>query len=305
MKRIILLFIAFVLTVSFIKSQNYIPFPTTNANWNTYFIYNCSSSAVPFDTSILSYEVMGDTIINLELYKKIYKEKFSAYNPSSKKVIGAIRELNKKIFYIGETYFGLHATTEVLLYDFNAQIGDTIQHDIYFYSIVLDIDSILINGKYRKRYEVDNNWLYHNPDFIVEGIGSLKNSLFGHISDIPTCGTSYWEHICFTHNDSLIYINPTFDDCFPIDTILLSINIKNNNDQINIYPVPFCSEINISNIYNNDIVNVEITDLTNRIVYKEELRDNHINLTINKGTYILILRNSNEEIILKRKILKQ
>ncbi len=104
----------------------------------------------------------------------------------------------------------------MLLYDFTAQVGDTVHHSgkAAFRSIILEIDSIQIGGEYRKRYKVDNGWFYHNPDYIVEGIGSIQNGLLGHISDIPLCGTHYWEHVCFSEGGIVKYKNPAYSDCY-------------------------------------------------------------------------------------------
>ena len=71
--------------------------------------------------------------------------------------IGGLRENDKKIYYLGETIFSLYCEEEFLLYDFTKQIGDTIKHDPegLFFSVILDIDSVLIGDGYRKRYSID------------------------------------------------------------------------------------------------------------------------------------------------------
>ena len=173
-----------------LKSQNYFPFPVENVNWNVYYRGTCHDG--PPDTVLLRYAIHGDTTINEVDYKKLCLESGDTINPTVKS-IGGIREENKKIFYHGWTILSSTNDKEYLLYDFTKQTGDTIKHNPqgWFYSVILDIDSILIDGTYRKRYEVDNVWFYQNPDYIIEGIGSVKNGLLGHISDIPTCGTHF------------------------------------------------------------------------------------------------------------------
>lgn len=170
-----------------LKSQDYVPFPTESVNWNVFYVETCSET--PSDTILLRYTIHGDTTINETQYSKLCIESGDTANPKINS-IGGLREIDKKIYYKGQTIIGGGNDEEYLIYDFSKQVGDTIKHDSYggFYSVVLDIDSVIIDGDYRKRYQVDNHWFYQNPDYIIEGIGSVKNGLLGHISDIPTCG---------------------------------------------------------------------------------------------------------------------
>lgn len=218
-------------------AQEYVSFPTENASWHVLYSGTCHEG--PSDTVVFKFTIQGDTLVDETAYRAL----FLSIGDSSKQVtiaFGAIREEDKKIYYTGNTMLGLNTYEIVLLYDFTKQIGDTIRHDSYDesekYSVVLNIDSVLIGEKYRKRFMVDNNWYYHNPDTIIEGIGSVKNGLIGHISDITTCGHHYWEHICFKQNNEVLYQNPNYDSCEPI--------FKKNSfeqipvSQIKIYPNP-------------------------------------------------------------------
>lgn len=202
-----------------VKSQNYVPFPTENVNWNVYYRGTCNEME-PVDTILLRYALHGDTTINDVVYNKLCLESGDTANPIIQP-IGGIREEDRKIYYRGQDILGGSQEEELLLYDFTVQIGDTIKHDSYgvFHSVVLDVDSIIINGNYRKQFEVKLSGFYHSPDFVVEGIGSIKNGLIGHISDIPTCGSHYWEHVCFKENGIVKYLNPSFDGCFPANLL--------------------------------------------------------------------------------------
>ena len=197
-----------------LQGQQYFPFPSENARWNIYLLTTCDNDSPP-DTFLLRYALHGDTVINDLAYGRLCLEKGDMVDPEIEPV-GAIREEDRKIYYIGQGFLGSDLSDEVLLYDFTARVGDTIDHTENgpFRSIVLETDSIQIDGEYRKMYTVDHGWLYHNPDYIVEGIGSIKNGLLGHISDIPTCGTHYWEHVCFSENGEVRYRNPAYSDCY-------------------------------------------------------------------------------------------
>lgn len=161
----------------------------------------------------------GDTTVNNVQYHKLYLETKNTNNPQTQ-LTGFLREQNKEVYYIGGDFLSLNDccdNTELLLYDFNTQVGDTIVHtpDSILYSVVLDIDSVQIDGIFRKRYIVNNPKLYsQNPDYIIEGIGSVKSGLLGSITDRPTClGPINWEHICFEENGIVKYLNPAFSGC--------------------------------------------------------------------------------------------
>ncbi len=192
------------------KSQTYVPFPTANASWNVRSIRYCDDLIHP-DTSIIRYKLQGDTIINSLQYHKLYLELGDTLTPQIT-FVGALRELNKKI-YITSFAFAAYLNQEWLLYDFSVQVGDTIKHDPnygYPYTVISDIDSVLIDGAFRKRYKVDRGF----TDYITEGIGSVTKGLLDHITPIPTgiCGTSS-DHICFEENGVVKYLNPAFSDC--------------------------------------------------------------------------------------------
>ena len=206
-------------------SQKYVPFPIENAGWNVMLSHTPEYFQQTRD--ILHYTLRGDTTINDKLYKKVCIVKGTTENPA---YIGGLRESNKQIFYAG-TGFGYISDAnranqqrikhikncspslltengnEVLLYDFNAKVGETVQwgHD---YVVISKIDSVLVGNSYRKRYRLNDN------DILIEGIGSVVKGLFGSISDIPACGGSwYWEQICFSENGETVYLNPSYVDC--------------------------------------------------------------------------------------------
>ncbi len=244
----------------------------------------------PSDTTILRYTIHGDTTINNIAYKKLCLESEDTINPKIRG-IGGIREADKKIYYNGETVTFNTDYKEYLLYDFTKQIGDTIRHipQGYFYSVVLDIDSVLIDGAYRKRYKVDNHYFYQNPDYIIEGIGSVKNGLLGHISDIPTCGYHYWEFICFKENGNLLYLNPSFRDCLS-SNFLMGVNFMKTDSQIKIYPNPVTNQLQIEN-NSNENISIKIIDINGRSIIDRQLNETKVNLKldIRPGVYNVLI----------------
>lgn len=288
-----------------VKSQKYFPFPTENVNWNVYLESSCDES--PPDTILLRYTIHGDTTINEILYNNMCLEYGDTSNPVINS-IGGLREDDKKVYFIGKDFIGYDHYEEVLLYDFSKQIGDTIKHssDGIFYSVIEDIDSININGSYRKRFQVNNHWFYHNPDYIIEGIGSVQNGLLGHITMIPTCGYHYWEHICFREQGIVKYLNPSFQDCFPKNLIALLYKIDFKKD-IQIFPNPTNDLLIVENNINNKTLLLKIYDVNGRLLNQETLitRKSIINMPIVSGLFYVIITDMNGNIINSEKIIKK
>jgi hypothetical protein len=288
-----------------LKSQVYVPFPTENVYWNVFYAGTCGEA--PPDSVLIRYTIHGDTIINEIQYSKLCVESGSTINPTIQS-IGGLREAEKKIYYIGQTIIGGEFDDEYLLYDFTKQIGDTIKHDSYdgFKSVILDIDSVLIGASYRKRYLVNNHWFYHNPDYIIEGIGSVKNGLLGHISNIPTCGTHYWEHICFQLNEEVLFLNPLYDECFP-SNLLSSTVLQWNETKIKIYPNPTTERLYINNNTNERELFIIMYDINGRIRLSTNLLEqNNINvLQLEKGVYVVKVTDQNGEVLATERIIKQ
>lgn len=227
-----ILFLIFILQLTIVKGQQYFPFPDSGAIWN-----NAHFSYSQQDTMYSQYGIIGDTILDLTPYHKLYLLNDTSLDPSNTTYVGALREESKKIFFRYN-----YCQHEILLYDFTKQVGDSIyslfsEFEILscdsttsYNGIIAGIDSTLINGAYRKVYHIDP-WY---PDWI-EGIGSLAG-LLNPISPQIT-GFDTWELVCFKKDGDVIYLNPNFNTCFPL-IVGINKNIINSNNRIKIYPNP-------------------------------------------------------------------
>jgi hypothetical protein len=205
MKKIIM-FILLVISIG-LSAQKYVPFPTENAQWSEIHIQQgyCEPNGCK-----TQYKILGDTTINSILYHKIYEQDDSLQTSESIFYVGGIREMSKKIFFLSK-----YCSHEVRLYDFSKNIGDTISNiSTQYYCTgnnsrfitIIKIDSILIDGNYRKVFHFDN-YLYENHVWI-EGIGSTYGLLKPSI-ELPTCKCT-WDLVCFHQNNELIYLNRLF-----------------------------------------------------------------------------------------------
>lgn len=287
--------IPFYLSLS-ISGQDYIPFPIKNANWNIYLETTCDNNSPP-DTFLLRYTIDGDTTFNEKIYNKLYVEQGDIVNPKME-AVGGIREEDKRVYYFGQCFLGSETEQEYLLYDFNVQIGDTIMHssDGQWKSIVLNIDSIQITDHFRKRFRVDNGWFYHNPDYIVEGIGSVINGLLGHISDIPICGTHYWEHVCYQENGQVLYQNPTYVDCYAGVNLSSIESFKRFN--ISFFPNPFHEYIQVNIPNEEKDLSLKIYNAQGQLIVEKKIIETHSQILIPGplGIYIAILMDTEGQV---------
>jgi hypothetical protein len=96
-----------------------------------------------------------------------------------------------------------YSENEILLYDFNKnRVGDS----LFANCPIIDIDSVWIHNTYRKRYKIQD-------DYVVEGIGSVKQGLFGYITSKPMCSYFSWEFLCFSQNAETVFKNPAYMNC--------------------------------------------------------------------------------------------
>lgn len=200
-----------------IHSQDYYPFPDSNAIWNIVGENNIQSNEFRS-----RFGIFGDTIINSTSYRKIYDLYDTNLIHENSTYFAAVRLENKKVFV------KLQDFPETILYDFSLSIGDTIWYEIggcafsggsYFdfqshWKTVTSIDTVTVeNGEQRKRWHLESEFLNDNW---IEGIGSVMwYGLFNpFITDIILNGDIFY-FACFKHNEQVIYLNNPFcDECF-------------------------------------------------------------------------------------------
>jgi hypothetical protein len=224
---------------AFIKAQQYVPFPDSNAVWSEEEIDGMG----PCQPCKYQFRMKGDTIIDSIQYHKIYKENDSLLNSSNLIYFGEIREQSKRIYY-------RCCNHDIRLYDFSKSVGDTIKNLYSEFSgcnaisdsaTITNIDSILIDGNYRRVFHLNT---YNNPVWI-EGIGSI-NGLLNAVVGEPTCSCT-WDLVCFQNNDSVKYLNPKYSTCFPEITGITNYTVVENTVSVLPNPVTDISEIQWSN----------------------------------------------------------
>jgi len=225
MKNYLFILLALAFLKANTQTYQYVPFPTGNAIWSENYYYSGEKSE-QYEKFAINGE---DTIINSIVYKKLFLFHTSQFYNDSAICIGGIREVNKKIFYYGDSVHMLKPMitynncngNEILLYDFSLNIGDTINEECFngFSTVITDIDTLLIGNKLRKVFHFNTpffNW--------VEGIGNVNmnnNGLGGllyYVGDFPA--KTIWLKnflICFKQNDTIIYFNNNYSECMPLN----------------------------------------------------------------------------------------
>lgn len=285
MKKLFLLaVIAFMTFAAY--AQQYIPFPMNNALW-TYRIVG--SMNPPYEWTHID-SLGGIITIDTIQYASVYEEDY---------LKGGIREdsAEKKIYF--NDY-----SQEIVLYDFSLSIGDTIFYPTPLdnYKVVTDIDSILVAGQYRKRFQLINA-LYSMPDTWIEGIGSvyrygLLNPYYPWI--VLDGSTPYFG--CFTH-DSVVYIDGTtcYGAC-PCSYWLVDIDesVQMNNGDITIFMDASNNSLQID-MSNADIIYqyIDLLDSRGKLISRQPAELENIEVDVSglpEGIYLLNIVGSNGSI---------
>ena len=119
-------------------------FVDTTKLWN---VAECSVGPFGEDCRTTSYKLHGDTTIGIHTYKKLYVGMDTTLTNGT--LIGAMRDSGQKVYYN-------NALGEHLLYNFGANVGDTIKPLSYLfcsenYLIVDSVDTVIVHGQSKRR----------------------------------------------------------------------------------------------------------------------------------------------------------
>ena len=236
-----LIFLLFLLPSIHSNSQGYQGFPTADGYWKVQF-GNVTCLDIHFLNDICSeyqYIVTGDTTINAQVY-----EKFSLSgrdrNPGNETWTfwdsgyhGCYRNdlANKQVYLIPKD-----SLSEVLLYDFNLDVNDTLPDTYVYhpeeYSIITvdQVDSILVNNTYLKRYHLNNAGF--GGEYLIEGIGST----LGLLTYITPFFEQHYDLLCFINEEEgLNYYEYDSTVCELITDLP---EVVPTEGQVEIYPNP-------------------------------------------------------------------
>jgi hypothetical protein len=210
----------------------YFHFPDSNATWS---VYN------------EKYYLNGDSIFDARIYKKFYFTNDSLLSGGTFYALFREDTVSKQVFVIPSG-----SDSEKLIYDFSLSINDiTTVHPVSFpyYSgpiniSISQIDSILIDGNYRKRFFIEGVDQDSNlPEYWIEGIGSTFGIFNSGLTGITISDIYYPTLLCFEQEGNLLFQNADFIDCY--EPYPIGINENELFDHINVFPNPTHSKISI------------------------------------------------------------
>ncbi len=285
-----------ILLVSFntIYSHEYDSLVVENKLWSEIvYIFNFSGDVDGILTTYYKFE--GDTNIDGKTYKILY----SCYADSLMKywnIESFLREDSMKVYEYDRS-----EEVEVLLYDFSLLPGDTICSgspvgSVCYFPYVESIDTILINGRLRKRiFFWEETW--------IEGIGSIFRPFepFAVMVDIR------YELLCCQQNNDIIYNHEYYSKCFIEYITGYEVFEVNPIEIIKIEPNPFSdyTYISINENISTNYYKLILFNLDGRIIKEIDIKDNHAVLNrenLMPGIYLVKIM-TNEGSILHTKVI--
>ena len=175
--------------------------------WNVVYIASNENYPNDYHTEIQS---IRDNI-NLDGldYKLVWKE--DVYD--SKRIAGAVREEDKRVYY--RMYWQQSYQNEVLLYDFNLTVGDTVSVGWSDYRlIVLEESQVQVNGTMRRQLGLamyfDDGTTGEVAEYWIEGVGST----YGFLNSGYEGWVGAFVHLlCYHEDDDLLWMNENFSSC--------------------------------------------------------------------------------------------
>lgn len=280
----------------------YHPFPKDSAMWSA-TVYDDNNGVLSNPISTI-YKLKGDSVINGIKYTKIFRGNPFDYVDDTKFFpFGFLKEdsATRKVYIKYDlNFFG--DSSDILLYDFNAAIGDSISIKVLNHtktsfisekSVVVSIDSIPTNAGFRKaiRLRFMRNFMETGTDTLymawVEGVGSLINPIYNELCDNCYSGKLVMLS-CFSVGGNLLITNP-FGPCYTAPQSIGKIDAP----KITIYPNPVRSLDDVEIISSAPIMNIMLYNLLGQLVFtKPYPEQNAITLHTgigNKGMYNYII----------------
>ena len=250
------------------QAQEYEPMIQEGNEWCTLNAIVCKDTEGHYNT--LVNWLSGDTLINEVRYTKVMETLNGEGTPYQ---VALLREEDGKVW---ETYNG---NSEILLYDFTANVGDSLVCGYGDYFVLDSISIEQIGGVDRKKFwfglEYDFTGEPYAMETWIEGIGSDLGLLF--CGSYYFCG-GYYRALCFHQDGELIWQNPEYDAC-----VITSVE-EINDKVISVYPNPAMETVTIDGV---EAAEVQVYNALGQLV--KTVRDaNEIPVTdLPQGVYLL------------------
>jgi hypothetical protein len=289
----------------------YHPFPEDSAKWCA---YTCSLDRAGFWGG--TYQLNGKVLINGNLYSRMLTHNQYCTPPPGMCICGQLPGTIDTFYIRQDTatrkvwLYNQSTNSDTIFLDFDLNVGDTIDaRKAYWASqwtatdtfIVSSIDSMLIDGQYRTKYNyppVGNTWCNNS---IIEGIGPLHGFFYG--------ANNCFEHenslVVFSQNDRIVlssYSDTTYAKNYYCHDFTTDIT-EPNHYSFSISPNPTHNQLNVEcNLQN---AKLKIYDVMGREVYATTLNSKHQTLNPSLSPAIYFVRvNDGEKVAVQKLIVE-
>ena len=219
------------------QAQEYVPMIQEGNEWCTLEAIVCKDTEGHYNT--LVNWLSGDTLINEVRFTKVMETLNGEGSPYQ---VALLREEDGKVW---ETYNG---NSEILLYDFTANVGDSLVCGYGDYFVLDSISIEQIGGVDRKKFwfglEYDFTGEPYAMETWIEGIGSDLGLLY--CGSYYFCG-GYYRALCFHQDGELIWQNPEYDAC-----VITSVE-EIKDKVISVYPNPAMETVTIDGVEASEV----------------------------------------------------
>lgn len=238
-KKLLILLILFIHGISY--SQDI--FPLHNAKWTG--VYMTGDTPENLEKTCFSYIVRGDTVVDNITRSKCYY--IPDINKTDTLLIGYFHVVDSIVYFQvhenedGSYSQGLYSfcpryNLDYPLYDFSLKEGNifnTCWNDVE----VTSIEQVEFGGKMQKKITFNND----STTCWIGGMGSNRGFFFAN-EEVPTSSDRFSDEICFSVNDTVLYMNPAYLEC-PVSQLSSIQEISPN--RLTIYPNPTKSTITV------------------------------------------------------------
>ena len=254
------------------KAQDYEPIIQEGNEWHTLDVIVNPGFPPNHHYSTLVHWISDDTLVDGVRYTKVLETRNGEGTP---RLATLLREEDGKVWK-------RKSATDILIYDFTAQVGDTLRfgdfHEFDFF-VVDSISIERIGGKDRRKF-----WFGLEYDFTgepvaietwTEGIGSDMGLLF---SGWYYVSGGYYRALCFHQNGELLWQNDYYGTCM-IDAVEEEVA-----PAVTVYPNPASETVRIEGL---EPAEVQVYNTLGQMV--KTVKDSHeINMAgLPQGVYLL------------------
>lgn len=254
------------------KAQDYEPIIQEGNEWHTLDVIVNPGFPPNHHYSTLVHWISDDTLVDGVRYTKVLETRNGEGTP---RLATLLREEDGKVWK-------RESATDILIYDFTAQVGDTLRFgdfQEFDYFVVDSISIEQIGGRDRKKFwfglEYDITGEPVAIETWTEGIGSDMGLLF---SGWYYVSGGYYRALCFHQNGELLWQNEYYGTCM-IDAVKEEVA-----PAVSVYPNPVSETVSIEGL---EPAEVQVYNTLGQVV--KTVRDaNEINMEgFAEGVYLL------------------